>query len=114
MITKRWPFCVQHPCSPGHEVRLSTKLRVRIMPTGDFESPWCRRLSGPSPQRLLVAPGKLDHRAPTFLARISTSAKSRPGFPQLEMAPCERPPVAAIMGAGGDGDARQGHAGQVR
>src|SRR5712671_5563450 len=49
-------------------------------------------LAGPaSPAFVSRPPAGLDHRAPTFLARVSTSARLRPGFPQLEMSPCARP-----------------------
>lgn len=79
-ITK---FVIVHRgTAPGHSAHDSpTRHRTGTLP------PWQDLL----PQRLLVAPAGLDHLAPTFLARVSTSAKLRPDFPQLKMAPCARP-----------------------
>ena len=45
---------------------------------------------------------------------VSTSGRHFRGFPQLEMPSCGPPLVTAIVGAGGDGDARQGRARQIR
>jgi hypothetical protein len=79
--------------------------------TGNTLTSTCQDLF---PQRFLVAPRWIRSPSTDIPARVSTSAKLRPGFSTAGDGALRTAPVTAIVGAGGDGDARQGHAGQVR
>ena len=54
----------------------------------------------------LVGPCWIESPSTDIPRQVSTSAKSHPGFPQREMAIPRMTPVTAIVGTGGDGDAR--------